>query len=148
MKTAKVHRSRSLRFVITPMIDIVFLLIIFFLVATHFVKSETQETVDLPAATQATNEEEIAARRIIITITDQDKYLVGGRFLTWPELEGIILETEDQSGKPNKDQQREVRIRGDASSQYHLVKPILMACAQAGIKKVSFAVVPVDKKKP
>lgn len=148
MKTAKVHRSRSLRFVITPMIDIVFLLIIFFLVASHFVKSETQEAVDLPAATQAAHLQESSPRRLVITITDQEVYLVAGRDITWPELEGIILETEDRSGKLNEKNEREVRIRGDASSQYQLVKPILMACAQAGIQKVSFAVVPAESGSP
>ncbi len=144
MKTAKVPRSRSLRFIITPMIDIVFLLIIFFLVTTHFVKSETLETVDLPAATQATNEEEVSARRLVITITKEEQYLVAGRVVSWPELEGIILETESGTGKSKEKKDREVRIRGDAASRYELVKPILMACAEAGIQKVSFAVVPAE----
>ena len=144
MKSAKVPRSRSLRFMITPMIDIVFLLIIFFLVTTHFVKSETLETVELPAATQATNQEEVSQRRLVITITSQEQYFVAGRVVTWPELEGIILEAESQAGKPKEKKEREVRIRGDASSRYELVKPILMACAQAGIQKVSFAVVPAE----
>ncbi len=144
MKTAKVPRSRSLRFMITPMIDIVFLLIIFFLVTTHFVKSETLETVDLPAATLAAHEEEVAARRLVITITKEGEYLAAGRVLTWPQLEGIILETEHDAGKSKEKKEREVRIRGDAASRYELVKPILLACAQAGIRKVSFAVVPAE----
>ena len=144
MKTAKVPRSRSLRFMITPMIDIVFLLIIFFLVTTHFVQSETLETVDLPAATQATNEKEIATHRLVITINKKGEYLVAGRVISWPQLEGIILEAEGGVGKLKENKRREVRIRGDAASRYELVKPILMACAQAGIRKVSFAVVPAE----
>ena len=146
MKTAKVTRSRSLRFAITPMIDVVFLLIIFFLVTTHFVKSETEETVDLPVATQATNEPEQATRRLVITINAQEKYLVNSRVITWPALESIILETETGTVKDESADPREVRIRGDSSSQYQLVKPILMACAQAGIQKVSFAVIPEETK--
>lgn len=50
MRVPTRRRDTGLKFDITPLIDIVFNLVIFFLVATHFVSSEARETVDLPAA--------------------------------------------------------------------------------------------------
>lgn len=138
MKIASVTRSRSLRFAITPMIDVVFLLIIFFLVTAHFVKSETQATVELPVAQAANRLEETEANRLVITITAEGDYSVLGRTVSWPELEAIILSYEQGSGQT----EREIRIRGDQVVKYQLVKPILIASAQAKISKLSFSVMP------
>jgi len=44
----------SLGFNMTPMIDVVFLLIIFFLVSSHLAQQETQLELDLPEATSGT----------------------------------------------------------------------------------------------
>ncbi|WP_339745703.1 biopolymer transporter ExbD [uncultured Rubinisphaera sp.] len=143
MKPAVARRSRSLKFAITPMIDIVFLLIIFFLVATHFVKSETLETVNLPEASQAEDPETISPRRMTITILSDGSYLLAGRKLPWSELEAILLQVE----KPRTadDPEQEVRIRGDAAAEYRFIKPILETCAKANLRKVSFTVVPGEE---
>ncbi len=138
MKIASVTRSRSLRFAITPMIDVVFLLIIFFLVTAHFVKSETHATVELPVAHAANRLEESEANRLVITITADGNYSVMGRMVSWPELEAIILSHEQ--GKGTGQTEREIRIRGDQVVKYQLVKPILIASAQAKISKISFSV--------
>lgn len=139
MKAALVPRSRSLRFAITPMIDIVFLLIIFFLVSTHFVQSETQAPVELPLATQASSEEEVVPQRLVITVSADGTYTVSGRVLIWPDIEAMIL----QSGKNDEPAaEREIRIRGDRATQYEFIKPILIACAQVGITRISFSVLP------
>ena len=41
-------RSKEVGFNMTPMIDVVFLLIIFFLVSSHLAKQESQMEIDLP----------------------------------------------------------------------------------------------------
>ncbi len=139
MKPATAPRSRSLRFAITPMIDIVFLLIIFFLVATHFVKSETLEPVELPEASQAEDPEASSPHRMTITIREDGSYILNGRTLEWLELESILLQVE----KPREqDAELEVRLRGDARAEYRYIKPILEACAKANLTKVGFTVLP------
>ena len=51
MRLPQTVSSRSaFRFNITPMIDVVFLLIIFFLVASYFLRSEQSRAVQLPSA--------------------------------------------------------------------------------------------------
>ncbi len=142
MKPAVATRSRTLRFAITPMIDIVFLLIIFFLVATHFVKSETQTPVELPEASLATLEEEVRPQRVIVTVSPVGEYSIAGRVVTRAELEAILQHAE---ARETHAKEREVRIRGDRATPYEFVKPILLACARAGIRDVSFSVMPTSQ---
>ena len=66
MKIPRQARSRGLQFNITPLIDIVFLLVIFFLVATHFASSEVREPIDLPE-TSETDERPQPPRRLTIS---------------------------------------------------------------------------------
>ena len=60
-------RSRTIKFNITPMIDVVFLLVIFFLVTAHFAQSQEVDAVDLPVATQIAEIED-SPRRLTITV--------------------------------------------------------------------------------
>ncbi|HUG18627.1 MAG TPA: biopolymer transporter ExbD, partial [Planctomycetaceae bacterium] len=54
---------------ITSLIDVIFLLIIFFLAASHFVKSEAREKIDLPAAIEGEDEQNETGGRLIVTIS-------------------------------------------------------------------------------
>ncbi len=75
----------------TPMIDVVFQLIIFFLVASHLARQETQVEVDLPTAASGHQEDEQPElRRVVVNVlpgigTD-GRVQVGGRLLTHSEL--------------------------------------------------------------
>ena len=77
-RPSQFSNRRGLRFNITPLIDVVFLLIIFFLVASHFVRSENAEPVDLPTASQAVADEE-PAHRLTVTIRKDGSLFIGGK---------------------------------------------------------------------
>ncbi|HUG94410.1 MAG TPA: biopolymer transporter ExbD [Planctomycetaceae bacterium] len=128
------QRRSTLRFNITPLIDVVFQLIIFFLVASHFVRSETAEAVDLPPATQSENEDE-NPRTLTVTITPDEVLHVHGREVTPGELDQMIL-----AGAAEHAGRFEVRVRGDRRVPYRVVEPILVACARAGVTDLKFAV--------
>jgi biopolymer transport protein ExbD len=63
---------------LTPLIDVVFLLLIFFMVTTTFTK-ETRLTVDLPEAQGVAQEQ--PAEQVEITISAQGSYAVNGKAL-------------------------------------------------------------------
>ena len=132
-------QKRGLRFNITPLIDVVFLLIIFFLVASHFVRNEKLEAVELPAATQSEADREDSPRRLVVTITSNERLVVAGREVDLPELEQMIL-----AGRERGQGRFEVRIRGDRAVPYRLIESILLACAKAGVTDVKFAVVEAE----
>ena len=62
-------RKLGLSFDITPLIDVVFQLIIFFLAATYIVRSDAKEKVTLPKAMMAQDQPPASPKRFVITIT-------------------------------------------------------------------------------
>ena len=54
-----------------------------------------------------------------------------------PQVEQLVLSAAQESQN-----QVEVRIRADHAATYQEVEPILLACAQFGVTRVGFAVLP------
>ncbi len=101
-----------MRFNITPLIDVVFLLVIFFLVATHFVQYDTAEAVELPQATTADGQSG-TPRRLVVTITADEELLVKGEPVTLATIAQMIADdTQVRSAD------YEVRIRADQRVPY------------------------------
>ena len=136
MKIPTRKRRRGLRFNITPLIDVVFLLIIFFLVASHFVRSETLEAVELPDATQHEETENKAVKRLVVTITADRKLHVVGKVVDLQTVEQMIF-----SGRHDEQDNFEVHIRSDKTVPYRDIQPIMLACARAGVTSVKFPVI-------
>lgn len=153
------NRSRgSVGFNMTPMIDIVFLLIIFFLVSSHLARQETQLELDLPVAASGRRaEDDDRTRRVIVNVLaqppsadgriedsshgdDDGQLMVGGRVLHADELQKVIEFERRCSDGP-----LEVRIRSDRQVPYRRVEPIMIACAKAGVWNVTFAVLAGNK---
>jgi biopolymer transport protein ExbD len=124
-------------FNMTPMIDVVFLLIIFFLVSSHLARQEVQLALDLPGAqTSQPTREETDARRLIVNVLPDGRAVVGGRTLDGEALRQLI-EYEAR----RRDVPLEVRIRADRLAPYETAEPAMIACARAGVWRVTFAVV-------
>ncbi len=138
MKIPTRPRQRGLRFNITPLIDIIFLLIIFFLAASHLVRSESLEPVDLPKATQSAEDEERVPRRLVVTVTVDRKLHVAGRVVEIGQVEQMILAGRDEHNLNNF----EVRIRCDKNVEYRHIEPVMLACAQTRVVRIGFAVLP------
>ncbi len=139
MRLPDQYSQRStLRFNITPLIDVVFLLIIFFLVASHFVRNEQAEPVNLPSARQSLNDNEPATHRLTITIDSNGRLYVSGE----PQTEqSIALQIEELSSRSAAAGLKpEVRIRSDRETEYRHVRLILERCAGLGISSIRFAV--------
>tara|TARA_R110002072_G_scaffold13481_2_gene56819 strand:- start:10798 stop:11220 length:423 start_codon:yes stop_codon:yes gene_type:complete len=137
MKPPSMTRSRSVSFNVTSLIDIVFLLIIFFLVASHVARSEAVEPVELPEVTDPAGDDEESPLRIVITVMADRSMWIGSRRVLLPQVEQLILSAAQESLN-----QVEVRIRADHAATYLEIEPILLACAQFGVTRVGFAVLP------
>ena len=117
----------------TPLIDIVFLLLIFFLVATRFEQEERDMEVNLPQASEALPT--IATRQdIYITISPDGKYFVRGKSVDLSTLE----QTLQESYQNNPGRQR-VIIRADAVSRAADLIAAMNACRKANIQDCSVA---------
>ena len=69
----------SVGFNMTPMIDVVFLLIIFFLVSSHLARQEMQLELDLPDAASSDRPEEEDVRRVVVNVLSETQILVGSQ---------------------------------------------------------------------
>ncbi|HYW80658.1 MAG TPA: biopolymer transporter ExbD [Thermoguttaceae bacterium] len=130
----------GLGFNMTPMIDVVFLLIIFFLVSSHMAKQEVELELDLPEAGSGQRPDEDDIRRVVVNVLpEQDaaaRIVVGGRQIVTEELAQLIgFESRRKAGH------LEVRIRADRTVPYRVVEPIMVTCAREGVWKVTFSVV-------
>ncbi len=128
-------RSSEANVQMTPMIDVVFLLIIFFLVSSHLARQEVQMPLPLPTAASGEHPSETSTRRVTINVLSDGKMLLAGKPVEAGQLRERLVAARDESGA-----EIEVRIRGDRSVAYQHVEPILLACARAGIWNVAFAV--------
>lgn len=135
MRLPKPQDRGSLEFNMTPMIDVTFLLIIFFLVSSHLSKQEIQAEVDLPTATAGEGLRDDPGRRITVNIAADGTLSLAGEVLDSDELGrrlALARRTEPRV---------EVRIRSDKQTEYGRVKPILRQCLLNDVWKVTFAVV-------
>ena len=135
-------RGGALRFNVTPLIDIVFLLVIFFLAASHLVRVEATERVDLPTASQAEDERAARPNRLTVTVDAGGTLLVGGEAHE-PAVVTALIETAAARAS-DTGEAAEVRLRVDRTVPYSAVEPLLLACAGAGVSDVKFAVLRAD----
>ena len=135
-------QSGKFGFNMTPMIDVVFLLIIFFLVSSHLAKQEVQRDLPLPGADSGVDPTDDESPRMVINVEGTGEWFVGTRSLG-DELDqkrdALRRSLANKIAKSGKDV--EVRIRSDRTVAYGLIEPILRTCTEAGIWNVTFAVI-------
>jgi len=132
---ARLSRSKQrsrLRFNMTPLIDVTFLLIIFAVLVSHFAQQEAK-LLRLPKADQA-QEKERVPQRLVVTIPRSGIITIGGKTYRMEELEDLFQR------KRSKNPGLTVQVRADGEIPYRIIKRIMFYCARSGIWQVSFAV--------
>ena len=129
------NQDRGFTFNITPLIDVVFLLIIFFLVASHFIRNETVEQIELPLASQGKDDDE-STNRLVVTVVPSGDLMSGTTAITPEEFERHLQLLIAKNGTGPT----ELRIRADRSVLYSRVEPLLLMAARNGVTRVRFAV--------
>jgi len=112
---------------LTPLIDTVFLLLIFFMVSTSFVAIRYGIRVNLPTATTAREKVE---ENIIISITKDNHIYLGKKWVKEKELVGLL---KKQLLTYKKDI---VIINADKETRYGKVVEVMDLVRQAGITKL------------
>ena len=112
----------------TPMIDMVFLLLIFFLVATTFQQTEREMKIALPFASSS---EPISAllRELVVNVDAEGQLIVAGRAMEPDELRSMVTEAI----KLNPDQK--LTVRGDRATAYSNIVVVLDIAKGAGIQE-------------
>jgi len=125
---------------LTPLIDVVFLLLIFFMVSTTF-EQQSRIQIELPEATATAAETENETLEIVIDT--QGRYFIGERQVVNSEvktLKSAISKAVD--GRESLT----VIIRSDANTPYQAVITALDATSQLGLTQISLATSTIEEK--
>ncbi len=127
---------------LTSLIDVVLLLLIFFMVSTSFVK-QSQISISLPEAESAAVVEEFP-EQLDIMITEQGTYLVNGRELINSRAETIRNALQKVSGGNTN---LPLTISADANARHQHVVTAMDVAGKLGFVKISIATVndPTDQ---
>lgn len=143
---------------VTPLIDVVMCLIIFFMVCGKLAKTESEGNIKVPVARNGMEIREQRDRLVINLVPydgpppmgldpkrpeDKKKIddFVGTQVPKWfirgKEVEGDLVDRLRREAKDNQD--LKVMVRADQAQHYAYIVPILVACAKANIKSVNFS---------
>ncbi len=128
------HKLPSPDVNVTPLIDVVFLLLIFFMVSTTF-ERESQIQVELPEVSAEADPEQ-PPRVLDITIDREGRFYVNQREVINTELETLKRALEKAA---MKESELPVIITADAQTPHQAVMTAMDAASQLGYLRMTFA---------
>lgn len=117
---------------LAPLVDVLLLLLIFFLMTWNAARNENELDVKVPKASSA-KEKSAPIGDVVINVKSDGNVVVNRRNLNGTELtdllKGLVQLNADQA----------VVIRGDEAGAYKNIVEVLNVCSQAGVSNVAFA---------
>jgi len=118
---------------ITPLVDVVLQLVIFFVVTTTFISVETGARVNLPSANFSKIEE---SKTITITVTENNLLYVDGGLTDWEELPKVLV------ASLRKNPESMVVIEADKKVLHGNVVRVMDIARRAGAERMAIATQP------
>ncbi len=126
-------RREELELNITPLIDIVFLLLIFFMVSTTF-QRESELQIQLPKAEREPSSN--TPERIEVVISADGQYAIGGRQLA-DNQRSTLVDALGKAAGDNRD--RPLVVRADKRTPHQAVVRAMDAASRLGLSRLSIA---------
>lgn len=118
---------------LTSMIDVMFLLVIFFMVGTKFSDNERNMSVRVPQVT-ASGPIAAAPQKRVINIAADGRILLDRQSVSLTELKTQLQNARQEYARLG------VMVRGDAHAAHQHVASVLAACREAGISDLGISV--------
>ena len=132
MKFARKNMSKAPQLALTSMLDVIFLLLCFFVTVSVFSQWESEITIKLPSAATAEEPDRLPGE-IIVNLDKGGKVTVNGKALELKDLEARLARV----AKFYPDQA--VIIRADKDVRYELLVGVIDTCRSANVWNFSFA---------
>ncbi|MFT3991410.1 MAG: biopolymer transporter ExbD [Luteolibacter sp.] len=126
------HKSEPIPMQLAPMIDILFLLLAFFITSWQFTQSETELNISVPTAQEGADPKR-SRGEIIVNVSADGGVIVEGNALTIAQLQSKLAAIAKLY------ENQPVRIRGDGKVPYQRIVEVIDTCQKAGIWNISFA---------
>ena len=139
MKFRKLSQIEPVPMQLAPMIDILFLLLLFFIITWNYARRETEIEISVPAADEGKKSAQRDVGEIIVNVRKSGEIIVEGEKLT----EDQLLAKLQIIASVHKD--IAVILRSDENSVYKFTMNVLNICQKAGIWNVSFATRPPEE---
>ncbi len=125
-------KSKQLNLDITPLIDVIFLLLIFFMISTTFI-SYNEIKIKLPVAVTKAEEDHI--NPLEVTITKNNRIFIKNKLIAGNQLKQALEKAKQES------KQSTLVIRADGQVRHEYVVFIMDTAKLAGIDKLSIATI-------
>lgn len=142
MKFRNVSKIEPIPLQLAPLIDILLLLLLFFIITMNFAKQETEIEIAVPAAEEGKENTDRTYGEIVVNVKKDGTITMEGQTLTEEQL----LNKLKLIASVQKDQA--VILRSDENSLYKFTINVLDVCQKAGIWNVSFATRPPESDTP
>ena len=150
LRAAQGGGGEELKVDMSPMIDMVFLLLIFFIVNASMVIVEMDKRVKIPVAKQSNRQAEKLGRIVINVYSDE--HSADGRFRQ--EDGKTIFPSDEEMEQYIKDEKEKwkargvipkIHLRGDKDSLFKYSRRVIRSAAKAGVNQVIFVSYATDK---
>jgi len=133
------HKEETVEVNLTPLIDVVFLLLIFFMVTTTFDR-HARLKVSLPESSAKASQQQ--AEPLVLSIDAKGNYFLNDRQLVNRQLDTLKQALQKTIGQDKKDYKDVTLVlRADANTPHQSVVRAMDAASQLGLTRLSIATV-------
>ncbi len=146
MKVRGIKPMQDVHVNVTPLIDIIMCLIIFFLLVGHIAKAASVKGIKIPAAKNGKDLRNKSNQLIINLVPPSGGYgdhampsiLIWNNRIPESQLAAYLRKEAYPSKHKGSNPPIKVILRADRSIPYRFIAPVLISCAQAGIASIHF----------
>lgn len=132
MLTRKKRNWAALSVNMTPLIDVVFLIIIFFIILINFSEKHIRE-VQLPKADEARPSQTDKTQKVLLVIKSDELIFLQRKKVDLPQLSKALMDAHPHP------LQMTVQIRADKDIPYAVLKKVMATLAKAGYSKIELS---------
>ncbi len=135
MRLHRAQREYGCEINIAPLIDVVFLLIVFFLTVTHITQVRV-EALSLPEATEVETSDRLAGNRLIVNVHKQGRIVVAGETYEPDSLEVMLRAEQEDVSRGDLS----VLLRGDREALWASMSDIMRIFTKLNLNRIDVAV--------